>query len=325
MSVYKELNDIDIDLNMYEEVPLTIAQKKHWERRISKKLGKPRQRSKAKLIGSITACIVIVSVFFSLNFNQVSSAYQTAFSGWLEKSLTVIGFSNEADYSKLKSVIGGTVTTDLGKLRLLEVMLDSDQLIMSIEFFPDSYESLDRIEPSEVIINGQNLSEIRGSSVGSIINGNYVRTYFVPMEHLSTENNLTVKASFIFTSPHKTVDQPSDQPWVFQFEVETKELMSNITTVPLDRIVQFEGQGVKFIKLISSPISTILYYESGEIARSRFTVADEDGNELNFINSSFTPNVESYYRYEPIDLDAGKKYYIVPYNENDSTRIEINP
>ena|GEM_PF-4388808 len=322
MSVYKELNDIDIDLNIYEEVPLTIVQKKHWERRISKKLGKTRHRSKAKFIGAITACIFIVSVIFSLNFNQVSSAYQAAFSEWLEKSLTVIGFPNEADYSKLKSVIGSTVTTEYGKVRLLEVMLDSDQLIISVDFFPESYESYDSIEPSEIIINGHNLGEIRASSVGSFVNGDYVRTYFIPMERLSIENNLTVKASFNFSSAHLAVDQP----WVFQFEVETEELMSNMITVPLDRVVQFaEGQNVNFIKLISSPISTILYYESGEMDRSSFTVIDEDGKELNGINSSFTPNVESYYRYEPIDLVSGKKYYIVASNEKDSTRIEINP
>lgn len=43
MSIYNELNDIQLDITEFEEIPLTKLEEKQWEKRVKNKLRKNKQ------------------------------------------------------------------------------------------------------------------------------------------------------------------------------------------------------------------------------------------------------------------------------------------
>lgn len=44
MSIYKELNDIQLDITEFEETPLTKIEEKQWEKRVKNKLRKNKKQ-----------------------------------------------------------------------------------------------------------------------------------------------------------------------------------------------------------------------------------------------------------------------------------------
>ena len=62
MSIYKELNDFQLDVSKYENEPLTEIEQKQWERRVLKKLRIRKKSHSKKWVGLTAAFVLVIGV-----------------------------------------------------------------------------------------------------------------------------------------------------------------------------------------------------------------------------------------------------------------------
>lgn len=71
MSIYKELNDIQLDITEFEETPLTKIEEKQWEKRVKNKL---RKNKKQKMVRSRSSLHVNCQ-YYSATWTNIFSEY----------------------------------------------------------------------------------------------------------------------------------------------------------------------------------------------------------------------------------------------------------
>ncbi|UVI29757.1 DUF4179 domain-containing protein [Paenibacillus spongiae] len=322
MSIYKDLNHADMDVNQYEEQELTSIDKKNWERRVLKKIRKQKPSRKKKYAGAAAA--VILAAGISLSTGMVSFANVPFVGGLVEGFILA---DEKTDYTPYKTEIGSTAENKFGKWTLNEVMADSGQLIISSTFEPAKGVDFHyRMHPRpNVQMNGQ---ELTGGGLQQSIKVNSSQfTIYNKIQMTDMPIGETVRFHLEFDNLDSTIDSegvPVDTPWVFDIEVPTDQLAASSETVVLNKDVPVgNGQTVHLEKMIVTPISTVLYYDWPEEANHiGFKIVSESGTEVLLETSTISPE-ESYSRYAPIDLES-EKYFLVPYESSENPHAE-NP
>lgn len=310
MSLYKDLNDVNIDLNEYEEQELTSLQKKKWEKRIIKIIRKHKTNHKRKYTG--VAAAVILATGISISSGVVSFANVPFIGGLIEE---FIGSSEQQlDYAAYKTAIGTTAINEYGKMTLNEVLIDGGRLLISSTFEPA--EGVDfhyKMHPMpKVLMNGQNLAS---STLGQSIEINdSMYTIYNDVEIKEIPIGETIR--FNIKYDHLDSEMPMDLPWVFDINVPTEQLAATSEVIQFNQKIQLgNGQSIRLEKMVVSPISTILYYDWPEQANHiAFKIVSESGAEILPGSATISPE-ESYNRYTAIDLQK-EKYYLVPYESS---------
>ncbi|MFC9601501.1 DUF4179 domain-containing protein [Peribacillus butanolivorans] len=309
MSIYKDLNELNVDLEQYEEQSLTNFEKKKWEKRILKKIRKQRPSHLKKYLG-VTAAVILVTGI-SISTGMVSIANMPFVGETIEKYIN----SNEnLDYSSYKTKIGETAENEYGKLTLNEVLIDGGRLLTSSTFEPA--EGIDfnyQMHPMpKVLINGQNLTS--GTGGESVELNDSMFTIYNEVQLPEIPIGETIR--FHIEYDRLDLEMPIDHPWVFDIEVPTEQLAAASKTITFDQVIQLgNGQSIKLEKMIVTPISTVLYYDWPEQANHiAFKIVSESGSEILPGTSAITPE-ESYNRYPSIDLTS-EKYYLVPFEHS---------
>jgi hypothetical protein len=309
MSMYKDLNEIHLELEQYEEQNLTSYEEKKWEKRILKKLREQNPTHKKKYIG-VTAA-VIVAIVISMSTGKGSIANMPFVGGMIEK---FIGTNEQVDYATYKTAIGATAENEYGKWTLNEVLIDSGRLVMSSTFEPAEGIDFDyKTHPMpKVLMNGQNLTTSTGGQSIEINNSMY--TIYNDVE--ITDIPIGESIQFHIEYDHLDLEMPIDNPWVFDINVPTEQLAATSETIQFNQEVQLgNGQSIRLEKMIVTPISTILYYDWPEEANHiAFKIVSESGVEILPSSATISPEL-SYNRYAPIDLQL-EKYYLVPFKSS---------
>jgi len=317
MSIYKDLNELNVDLEQYEEQSLTNFKKKKWEKRILKKIRKQRPSHVKKYLG-ITAA-VILATGISISTGTVSIANMPFIGETIEKYIN----SNEnLDYSSYKTEIGETAENEYGKFTLNEVLIDGGRLLISSTFEPAEGINFNyQMHPMpKVLINGQNLTSVIGGQSVELNNSMY--TIYNEVE--ITDIPIGESIRFHIEYDHLDFEMPMEHPWIFDIEVPTEQLAAASKTITFNQVIQIgNGQSIKLEKMIVTPISTMLYYDWPKQANHiAFKIVSESGIEILPDTSAITPE-ESYNRYPSIDLTS-EKYYLVPF-EQSSNPHATNP
>ncbi|RIJ63736.1 DUF4179 domain-containing protein [Rummeliibacillus sp. POC4] len=307
MSIYKDLNEMNIDLEEYEEQNLTNFEKKKWEKRILKKIRKEKPSHVKKYLG-VTASAAILATGISISTGTVSIADMPFVGETIEKYLNS---NEEIDYSSYKTEIGETAENEYGKFTLNEVMIDGGRLLISSTFEPaKGVEFNYKMNPlPKVMINGQNLTSTKGGQ--SIELNDSMYTIYNDVELTEISIGETIRFHIEFND--LDYEMPLDHPWVFDIEVPTEKLAKASKTITFNKVINLGNeQSIKIKKMIITPISTVLYYDWPEQANHiAFKIVSESGTEILPENSAITGE-GSYNRYPSIDLTA-EKYYLVPY------------
>lgn len=319
MSVYKELNDINLNLNEYEDEPLTSLQKKKWESRMLKKLGGNKKKDKRKIAGLAAAIILAISISFS---SGAVSLANIPFVGSLVEDYMGIGNNKQVDFAAYKTVIGATAENEYGKLTLNEVMIDGGRLLISSTFEPAKGIDFNyKMHPlPKVSMNGQHIISSTGGQSIKINDSMY--TIYNDSEIKELPYGEIV--AFHIAYDHLDFEIPIDNPWVFDIKVPTEQLAATSETIPFNKEVQLgNGQSIHLEKMIVTPLSTILYYDWPEQANHiAFKIVNESGVEILPGSATIDPE-QSYNRYPPLDLQL-EKYYLVPF-ETSANPHAIDP
>lgn len=311
MSIYKDLNEINIDLEQYEEHNLTNFEKKKSEKRILKKIRKQKPTHMKKYLG-VTAAIILATGI-SVSPGGVSIANMPFVSGLIED---YIGSKENMDYTTYKTAIGTTAENEYGKMTLNEVLIDGGRLLISSTFEPTEGINFDyQMHPMpKVLINGQNLTSTTGGQ--SIEINNSMFTIYNDIELTEIPIGETIR--FHIEYDHLDFELPMDHPWIFDIEVPTEQLAAASKTITFNQEIQIgNGQSIRLEKMIVTPISTVLYYDWPEKANHiAFKIVSESGNEILPNSIAITPE-ESYNRYTSIDLQS-EKFYLVPFEDSEN-------
>lgn len=323
MSFYKELNDIDEDLENIEEIPLTAAEKKRIQKKANSKIRPGRPYKKRWGFGLAAAAVLLLSLALTIEKGTIASM---PFTGEpIEKYINNI---DPPDYSAYKTEIGESAENDLGRLTLNEVMMDDQQLYLSATFEPAEGVEFDYqtyIGPT-LKINGQDYTSFTGGQSIQLNNSMFTIYNDITLTESIKTENLSIEISYDTWEFHETIEQP----WVFNVDVSQKKLLAAVKEYEVDKeVILSNGDKVRIGKVVSTPISTSVYYDLSQAHSEDIYMAieTEDGTEVAQRSFSFTSNEEgdiSFIRFEELAFDESI-YYLKALNGEDEVLSERIP
>jgi hypothetical protein len=324
MSIYKELNDLNLDVSQYEEQELTSVQKKNWERRVLSKISNHKIKNKKKYAG--VAAVIILAAGISISTGTVTFA-NVPFVGGLIERLMATNANEQADYAPFKTEIGATAENKYGKWTLDEALIDNGRLLISSTFEPAKGVNFHyKMHPMPtVLMNGQSLT--LGTASQSIKVHDSMYTIYNEVRISELPIGETIAFQITYDNLDWSIDSEVkliENPWAFDIKVPTNQLAATSETISFNQDISLgNGQSIHLKSMVVSPISTILYYDWPEQANHiAFKIVSESGTEIYPNTAEISPE-SSYNRYVPIDLKA-EKYYLVPIESSENPHAK-NP
>jgi len=275
MGIYKELNEIEIDLEEFEEATFTKLEKKRVQKRVKKKLKLVKPN---KGVGVAASALVIGL----LVMNHQTIANMPFIAALLEDW----GGTEQADWSSYKTVIGETRTTEMGDLTLNEVIVNYDKIMISATFEKNeatAFSYRHQLMPT-VIINGKKV-ETEGTAAQSIARNSSMYTIYneIKLAEPVAAANFDVQITYdkMHTAQTKTLEgETLEQPWVFDIKASQLTVQNETTVHDLHQTIQLQnGDKLVINQIVTTPISTTIFYSGLSSDRSpNINLFDAEGN-----------------------------------------------
>lgn len=240
----------------------------------------------------------------------------------LASALFVSSFFNkhdESDFSAYKTLVGTTTKNDFGQLTLNEVMIDDNQLLLNATFEPAKGMNFNYqiFFFPQILVNGQDYMVRNGGQTIAQSASTYTIYSSVKMRDLPKDEILQLKILY----NDWNWEQPIDNPWAFEIEASQKQLQEDRKIIDVNKTIQLnDGQEINVDKVVSTPISTTVYFESKETLNESidFKILTESGKTWRH-DSSYTIN-EAHTKWG-IRFDAryltDKTYKLIPVTTGD--------
>lgn len=288
MSIYKDLNDINTDISEFQEIPLSDIEKKRIMKGFKKKIT-PRKQKKKWLGASVAIIACVLSLSLTLDKGTIAS--MPFVGGIVEK---YINQNETLDYSSYKTAIGETAENVRGKLTLNEVMLDDQRLILSATFEPANGVKFDyeTFLAPKVKINGQDFSVTTGGESIELNDDMFTIYNDIDLSKTIETEDVHIEISYD-TWRHKLQDfEIIEQPWTFDVQVSQANLLAEKKVFELNKLITLNnGEKVTIEKVVSTPISTTVYYDLSQSKSENiyFRIKSEEGKTEQF-SSTVTSN-----------------------------------
>lgn len=325
MSIYKELNDVQMDINELGEIPLSESERKRIIKDVHRKI-RPNQRKKNWAMAGVAVAAAFVIGATTITMDRGTIASMPFVAEPIEKYLNEL---QPSDYSSYKTAIGETAENDLGKLTLNEVMMDDQRLFFSATFQPAEDVEFDyqtNIFPT-VKINGQDYAVSTGGQSIELNDSMFTIYNDIDLSQAIETEELNIEISY----DKWDFDTVIEQPWTYEVNVSQKHLLEQKKVFVMNKeVILNNGEIVKIERIVTTPISTTIYYDLSKSTTEDiyFSIQTEDGNEEHG-GSSYTSNEQgdvSTIRMNGMTLE-NKKYYLVAHDSDHhvlSKPISIN-
>lgn len=288
MSIYKDFNEIEVDLTECKDMPLTKSELLTIRNRVLKQLPKKRRN-----IGrSVTAAAILAIGLIA--FNHQSIANMPLIAGLLESW----NHPNEVDWEPYKNPIGQTMSTEFGDLTLNEIIVDYDKVLISstLELAKGSTFSYRHQLTPTITINGQTV-EVTGGDAQSIKqnNGMYLVYNEVRLANPIKDEIMAIQLSYDRMST-PSGDPPFGEsiaePW--NFEVTASQLAVQQQTI-IKELGQFvalpDGQSIVIDRILTTPISTTVYFSASKLDElATIALVNEDGTVFTWQSKTMDDN-----------------------------------
>lgn len=312
-NIYEMLNEANIDLDEYKKQDFTEFEKKKIKNKFKRSVNKKDFYKK----GIVVASVAVVS-FGILGSNLGTYAFET---------LGVIAYdiSNalgiKKDIAEYKTVVNQGITKNGIKIKLNEVILDNDELIVSTTATSDKKLggagdiSLD----GDVYINGRNVSEGASGSASQLDEYSAESVISHSLDNID-ENDLKgdIDIKIKYSRGH-IGEQDIRGPWVFEFKVNGDELRAETKEIKLDNSFTFDnGQNIKLEKYTSNDVGQKIYFSldsQGTDYNMELRGHDDLGNEVTFYISRVRGD-QGIFKIESIDglvNENAKELKLTPY------------
>lgn len=314
MSIFKELNDIKLDVSEFEETALSEHEEKRLLKRVHQKLT-PR-KTKRKWLGVSMVLVAATMLSISLTLDKGTIASMPFVSKPIEKYINEI---NTPDYSPYKTAIGETTENDLGKLTLNEVMMDDQKLFLSATFEPAEHVEFDyqTVITPKVKINGEDYTFTTGSQSIEINNEMFAIYNDIKFTQPIETENVTIELSYDTWDSTTAVDEP----WTFQTVVSQKKLLDEKKVYEMEKeITLINGEVVTIEKIVATPISATIYFDLSQSSTEEVNFRIESANGIvHEGGTSYRSNESGEISYTEYDSLGEGYYFLVAYNANDGT------
>lgn len=326
MSLYRDLNNIEEDLDSITEIPLSETEKKRVLKKARFQIRPKRRLNKRWGFGLAAVAMCLISLALTIERGTIASM---PFTGEpIEKYINSI---DQLDYSAYKTEIGESAENDFGRLTLNEVMMDDRRLFLSATFEPAEGVGFDYqtyIGPT-VKINGQDYTAFSGGQSIEMNSSMFTIYNDITLTEAIKTENLSIEISYDTWNPNAT-KETIEQPWVFNVDVSQKKLLAAVTEFEMNKDIRLlNGDKVRIEKVVATPISTSVYYDLSEAHSESiyFDIEAEDGAAAaqRFISStSNTAGETSFAQFEKLDFGANK-YYLKARDGEDEVLSELIP
>ena len=227
--------------------------------------------------------------------------------------------NDQSDFEAYKTLVGKTIENDFGRLTLNEVMVDDNQLLLNATFEPAKgiHFNYQIFFFPQVLVNGKDYTVRNGGQTIEQAQSTYTIYSSVKMSDLPQNEMLQLKILYNDWNWEK----PIHEPWTFEIEASQKQLQEDRKVINVDKTIKLhDGQSVKVEKVVSTPISTTIYFETLESADESidFKIVSESGKTWRR-DSSYTLNEE--HTKWGIRFDAryltDKSYKLIPVSSGD--------
>ena len=173
------------------------------------------------------------------------------------------GQEKAVDFNDYKTVVNDTTENTIGKMTLNEVMVDDNQLLLNATFEPVNDVAFDEqlFFFPQVQVNGRDYTvRNRGQSVKKQ-ESNYTIYSSIQVSELPKEEVLTLTISY----NQWNIDTPIEKPWNFNVKASQKQLQKDKKVFTINQTFTLKnGNEVTIKKVVSTPISTTVYYDAAE-------------------------------------------------------------
>jgi len=328
MSIYHDLNDVRMDLSGYEDEQISERERRRWSARAARKL-RPRRPGRRML--RVGAAVVAIIVIAGMTLPGVPStlANLPVVGGLLEHYVQAPDSGGqEQDYAAYKTVIGDTAVNAYGKLTLNEVILEADRLLISSTFEPNGDLEFDyRTQmPPQVTINGLRYEGTTASQSVKVTGAQYTIYGAVQLDRMPEQETLDVRISYDTLSGDSA--RSVEEPWQFDIQLDNSTTLADSRVIELNRTLPLtDGGEITIRKLISSPISTVVYFDLSQASEEvDLQLIGPDGQAVAWSESyrSAEPGDLSYIRLGAVDWQSGE-YKLVPVTPGAERHILAEP
>ncbi|MFJ7665940.1 DUF5643 domain-containing protein [Lysinibacillus sp. NPDC097195] len=233
---------------------------------------------------------------------------------------TIVNKNHDAAFSAYKTLVGQTSENEFGQLTLNEVMVDDNQLLLNATFVPakDVNFNYQIFFFPQVLVNGQNYMVRNGGQTIEQGASTYTIYSSVKMRDLPQDDKLQLEILY----NDWNWDKPINEPWTFEIEASQKQLQEDRKVITVDKTIQLKNDTkIKVEKVVTTPISTTIYYETLENANEsiNFKIVSTAGKTWRQ-DSSYTLNEQHTkwgIRYDARYL-TDKTYKLIPVSADDS-------
>ena len=256
MSIYKELNEVVMDLSEYDVSPLTNYEKKRVQKLVKKKLKlvKPYK-------GMGVAAAVLAIGLLAMNHQTIANM------PFIAAVLEDWQVTEQVDWTPYKTVIGETHTTAMGDLTVNEVIVNYDKIMISATF--NKNEATDfsyrhQFMPS-ILINGEKV-EMNGTSAQSIAQNSSMYTIYnevrLAKPVAAADFDVQITYGHLHTPQTKTLEgEVLQEPWVFDIKASQLTVQKETTVHEVQQTIHLEnGEQLVIERILTTPISTTIFY-----------------------------------------------------------------
>lgn len=310
MSVYKELNEVKLDLEDLQEIPLTQSEERRILTHTHGQIHPKKQNKKWLSIGLAAVAVCLLSL--SLNIEKGTIAGMPFIGEPIEKYLNQ---NAPADYTSYKTAIGETAENELGRLTLNEVMMDNQHLLLSATFEPADGVAFDyqtHIQPT-VKINGQDVTGMTGGQSIELNTSMFTIYNDIELNQVITTEELSIQISYDTWNFEKTIEQP----WLFDVKVSQKTLLAKVTEFEMNQEITLKnGEKITLQKVVATPISTTVYYDlsQSESEDIHFDIETAEGAVEAYRTQGFNsnePGDTSFIRFEGLAFGDADYFLVV--------------
>ena len=228
-------------------------------------------------------------------------------------------FKKDLNFEAYKTAVGKTTENNLGRLTLNEIIIDDNQILLNATFKPVKDINFDYqvFFFPQVFVNGKEFTVRNGGQTIQQSDKSYTIYSSVKLSALPEDEILNLDIRYNDWNGEKKIDDP----WEFQVKASQEQLQEDRKVFPVEKKVKLlDGQEISIEKVISTPISTTIYFHSEKSLLNEalhFKIQSASGETWHF-NSSYPIN-EDYTKWG-VRLDAlyltGKSYELIPVAEN---------
>ncbi len=295
-NIYDMLNDYNINFDELKEEGFNDIEKKKIKYNFKKSINKENKKSN-KRKKTIIAATFIGALFIGFIGTDVGATVVYGIKMASYEIATFLGIKK--DLSSYKTVVNKTLSNYELEIKLNEIILDNDELIISSTFKPkdEKLEGKSIFLIPEVFVNGSSLGVTMAGGLGGIIIDD--SGYSTAMEYSFKEEEYNGDLDIKITYRDMFINQEfkRTEPITFEFTTSSEELANNTKKIELNNTFTLaSGEEIKLNKYTSNVISEKIYYSIDRKGKDetpyyiKLKGQDNEGNKIAFTLSKGTSN-----------------------------------